>query len=119
MIFYPTADAIAFFENNKHANANVSLNSSDCSFPPLRSMVEQLVQDPVVAGSTFYSAGDELEPLDMIQINLEASLLALAGKLQVHLFSSIRLMKFFHAFLLPNLEPSGFEREEPGFLLPL
>lgn len=48
-------------------------------------MAERLVQESSMSGSTFYSASDELEPLDMIRINLEASLLALAGKLQVGL----------------------------------
>ena len=84
--FYSTlliADAIAFFEKNKYGNPNASLNSSDYSFQPLRSMAERLVRDPIASGSPFYSANDDFEPLDMIQINLEASLLALAGKLQV------------------------------------
>lgn len=69
-------------------------------------MAERLVQDPTVGGSSFYSANDELEPLDMIQINLEASLLALAGKLQVGWHFKILNSECYKA-LYNYLESSG------------
>jgi hypothetical protein len=46
-------------------------------------MAERLVLDTNSSRKTFYSASDEPEPADLIRVNLEASLLALAGKLQV------------------------------------
>lgn len=46
-------------------------------------MAERLVHDTSGSRTTFYSTSDEPEPADLIRINLEASLLALAGKLQV------------------------------------
>lgn len=47
-------------------------------------MAERLAQNPDGGyGSAFFSAMDEPEPLDLIRINVEASLLTLAGKLQV------------------------------------
>lgn len=64
-------------------NAVASPTLADFSLLPLRSMAERLVQDATSARSNFYSASDDPEPLDLIRINLEASLLALAGKLQV------------------------------------
>jgi len=49
-------------------------------------MAERLVLDTSSSRKTFYSASDEPEPTDLIRVNLEASLLALAGKLQVNEF---------------------------------
>lgn len=46
-------------------------------------MAERLVHDTSSSRKTFYSATDEPEPADLIRLNLEASLLALAGKLHV------------------------------------
>ena len=47
-------------------------------------MVERLVKDSRGTDSGFYSGTDEPEPLELTHINVEASLLALAGKLQVN-----------------------------------
>lgn len=49
-------------------------------------MAERLFHDVGGNRTTFYSSSDEPEPADLIRINLEASLLALAGKLQVNFF---------------------------------
>ncbi len=73
-----------FFEKYRPVhNAAASPTLADFSLLPLRSMAERLVQDSSTKRATFYSSTDEPEPLDLIRINLEASLLALAGKLQV------------------------------------
>ncbi|XP_057375635.1 inositol polyphosphate-4-phosphatase type I A-like isoform X2 [Daphnia carinata] len=76
-------DALSFFENNKLTNATLTPVLADFSLLPLRSMAERLVHDTSSSRKTFYSATDEPEPADLIRLNLEASLLALAGKLQV------------------------------------
>lgn len=75
-------DALSFFEKNKIGNSTVSPTLADFSLLPLRSMAERLIHDNSNK-TTFYSSSDEPEPSDLIRINLEASLLALAGKLQV------------------------------------
>ncbi|XP_046648953.1 inositol polyphosphate-4-phosphatase type I A-like isoform X2 [Daphnia pulicaria] len=76
-------NALSFFEKNKLSNATVSPTLADFSLLPLRSMAERLVLDTSSSRKTFYSASDEPEPTDLIRVNLEASLLALAGKLQI------------------------------------
>lgn len=76
-------DALSFFENNKLTNATHAPILADFSLLPLRSMAERLVHDTSSSRNTFYSASDEPEPADLIRLNLEASLLAIAGKLQV------------------------------------
>jgi len=65
-------------------NCSTSTNLVDFSLSPLRSMVERLVKDSRGTDSGFYSGTDEPEPLELTHINVEASLLALAGKLQVN-----------------------------------
>jgi hypothetical protein len=93
-------NALSFFEKNKLSNATVSPTLADFSLLPLRSMAERLVLDTSSSRKTFYSASDEPEPTDLIRVNLEASLLALAGKLQVTecrltLHTSIHLLILF------------------------
>lgn len=76
-------EALDFFDKIKPSGVNITPTLADFSLLPLRSMAERLVQDTSGNRTTFYSASDEPEPADLIRINLEASLLALAGKLQV------------------------------------
>jgi hypothetical protein len=80
---FKLGNALKFFEKNKLSTATVSPTLADFSLLPLRSMAERLVLDTNSSRKTFYSASDEPEPADLIRVNLEASLLALAGKLQV------------------------------------
>ncbi|KZS20992.1 Uncharacterized protein APZ42_012088 [Daphnia magna] len=97
-------DALSFFENNKLTNATLTPVLADFSLLPLRSMAERLVHDTSSSRKTFYSATDEPEPADLIRLNLEASLLALAGKLQV-------LLK-----LQPQMSNNNSQLEQaPGF----
>uniref|UniRef100_A0A0P5NVZ0 Type II inositol 3,4-bisphosphate 4-phosphatase n=1 Tax=Daphnia magna TaxID=35525 RepID=A0A0P5NVZ0_9CRUS len=97
-------DALSFFENNKLTNATLTPVLADFSLLPLRSMAERLVHDTSSSRKTFYSATDEPEPADLIRLNLEASLLALAGKLHV-------LLK-----LQPQMSNNNSQLEQaPGF----
>ena len=59
-------------------------------------MAERLVHD-TGSRATFYTASDEPEPADLIRINLEASLLALAGKLQVGIHLTIN--QYSHVYM--------------------
>jgi len=80
-------DALSFFEQNRHTQSTCSPTLADFSLLPLRSMAERLVHDTSNASgpssSSFFSSVDDPEPLELIRINLEASLMALAGKLQL------------------------------------
>ena len=77
-------EALSFFDRNRLANSTLAPTLADFSLLPLRSMAERLVMDSSgISRSTFYTASEDPEPLDLIRINLEASLLALSGKLQV------------------------------------
>ena len=83
-------EALSFFDRNRLANSTQSPTLADFSLLPLRSMAERLVLDSSGNNrSTFYIASEDPEPPDLIRINLEASLLALSGKLQVQLQKSI------------------------------